>query len=92
MQCISSSTRLFLNTFLFMPLLCTLAWGAGVALRPAVWMALSVEAVGDPIDATLTSDADSSHQFHYSGGQYMYNLSLQNKKPSVLLLTKEDFR
>ena len=31
--------------------------------------------VGDPIDATPTSGADSGNQFRYSGGHYMYNLS-----------------
>lgn len=33
------------------------------------------EPVGDPIDATPTSGADSGNLFRYNGGHYMYNLS-----------------
>ena len=33
------------------------------------------EPVGDPIDATPTSGADSGNLFRYNGGHYAYNLS-----------------
>ena len=36
------------------------------------------EPVGDPIDATPTSGADSGNLFRYSGGHYMYNLSTKS--------------
>ena len=41
------------------------------------------EPVGDPIDATPTSGADSGNLFRYSGGHYMYNLSTKSFLPGT---------